>query len=162
MRNIYLSKDTGKYAIDQTDADFFVEFTNMTNALKILFSDTISVYTTRIDTVFSMAFAVVAPDHKDVHSVITAAQKKECETYIESSKNKADQERTQEGKEKTGVFTGSSIINPFSGEKLPLWIGDFVLGNYGTGAVFGDAHDERDFEFAKKYGIPLKVSIIPE
>ena len=86
----------------------------MTNGLKILTSDTISVYTTRIDTVFSMAFAVIAPDHKDTLKFIISENKKACEEYMQSSKNKADIERTGEGKEKTGVFTGSYVINPFS------------------------------------------------
>ena len=114
MRNLYISQDTNKYAVDQTQEDFFIEFTNMTNALKILTSDTISVYTTRIDTVFSMAFAVIAPDHKDTLKFIISENKKACEEYMQSSKNKADIERTGEGKEKTGVFTGSYVINPFS------------------------------------------------
>lgn len=101
MRNLYISKDTGKYAVDETDEDFFIEFTNMTNSLKILFSDTISVYTTRIDTIYSMAFAVIAPDHKDTLKFVADAQKSDCVKYIESSKNKADIERTGDGKEKT-------------------------------------------------------------
>ncbi len=101
MRNLYISQDTNKYAVDQTAEDFFIEFTNMTNGLKILTNDTISVYTTRIDTVFSMAFAVIAPDHKDTPKFITSENKKACEAYIETAKNKADQDRTQEGKEKT-------------------------------------------------------------
>ena len=75
-------------------------------------------------------------------------------------RGKSDQDRTNDGKEKTGVFTGSYVINPYNDEAVPLWIGDFVLGNYGTGALMAvPAHDERDFEFAKKYNIPLKISI---
>ena len=79
----------------------------------------------------------------------------------QKTQEESDIERTKLDKQKTGVFTGSYVINPFNNEKLPVWIGDFVLGNYGTGAVFGDAHDDRDFVFAKKYGIPLKISIVP-
>ena len=75
-------------------------------------------------------------------------------------RGKSDQDRTNDGKEKTGVFTGSYVINPYNDEAVPLWIGDFVLGNYGTGALMAvPAHDERDFIFAKKYNIPLKISI---
>ncbi|MDD2907867.1 MAG: leucine--tRNA ligase [Candidatus Gracilibacteria bacterium] len=120
----------------------------------------IRVYTTRIDTVFGMTYAVLAPDHKDVMEFITTEQKEVCLKYIEDSAKKSDQDRTQDDKEKTGVFTGSYVINPFNGEKVPLWIGDYVLGNYGTGAVMAvPAHDERDFEFAKKYDLGIKCSI---
>lgn len=121
----------------------------------------VEVFTTRIDTVFSGAFVVVAPDHPRAHEYIHADHKKECEKYIKKTGEESDIERTKLDKQKTGVFTGSYVINPFNNEKLPVWIGDFVLGNYGTGAVFGDAHDDRDFVFAKKYGIPLKISIVP-
>lgn len=121
----------------------------------------VEVFTTRIDTVFSGAFVVVAPDHPRVQEYIHADHKKECEKYIKKTGEESDMERTKLDKQKTGVFTGSYVINPFNNEKLPVWIGDFVLGNYGTGAVFGDAHDDRDFVFAKKYGIPLKISIVP-
>ncbi len=121
--------------------------------------DHIHVYTTRVDTVYSMAFAVVAPDHPKVQDFIAPEQREVCEDYIRNTKAKTDLDRTNDGKDKTGVFSGSSVINPYNGESVPLWIGDFVLGTYGTGAVFGDAHDERDFEFANKYGIPLKQSI---
>ncbi|MBS8122445.1 class I tRNA ligase family protein [Candidatus Vampirococcus lugosii] len=120
----------------------------------------ISVYTTRIDTVFGMTYAVVAPDHKNINNFIKKDFEKDCFDYIEKSKNKSDLDRTT--KEKTGVFTGSYVINPFNDEKIPLWIGDYVLGNYGTGAVMAvPAHDERDFEFAKKYGLEIKKSIAP-
>ncbi|MDP2089986.1 MAG: leucine--tRNA ligase [Candidatus Gracilibacteria bacterium] len=125
------------------------------------FDKYIRVYTTRVDTVFSMAFVVIAPDHPNVYDFITEDYYTECEAYIEKANSKSDQDRTQDDKEKTGVFTGSYLINPYNNEIVPLWIGDFVLGHYGTGAVFGDAHDKRDFLLAKKYHIPLKVSIIP-
>ncbi|MFA6080100.1 MAG: alpha/beta fold hydrolase [Candidatus Gracilibacteria bacterium] len=121
----------------------------------------IEVFTTRIDTVFSAAFVVIAPDHPRVNEYILPEEKKECGKYIKKTQEESDIERTKLDKEKTGVFTGSYVINPFNKEKLPVWIGDFVLGNYGTGAVFGDAHDDRDFIFARKYGIPLKQSIAP-
>ncbi len=123
----------------------------------------IAVYTTRVDTVFGMSYAVLAPDHPNVIDFITDAQKLDCLTYIEASKSKSDQDRTQDGKEKTGVFTGSYVINPFNGESVPLWIADYVLGHYGTGAVMAvPAHDERDFAFAKKYDLPITPTIYPE
>jgi len=120
----------------------------------------ISVYTTRIDTVFSMAFVVIAPDHPRVFDFVTEENYTDCEEYIEKSNSKSDQDRTQTDKEKTWAFTGSYVINPYNNEKIPVWIWDFVLWHYGTWAVFGDAHDERDFIFAKKYKIPLKQSIV--
>ncbi len=119
----------------------------------------IRVYTTRIDTVFGMTYAVIAPDHKDIQEFITDAQRVECEKYITDSKNKSDLDRTGT-KEKTWVFSGSFVINPFNGEKVPLYIWDYVLGNYGTGAVMAvPAHDERDFEFAKQYNLSIKESV---
>jgi len=123
-------------------------------------SKKISVYTTRIDTVFGMTYAVLAPDHIDVESFITDKNKEVCEEYIRISSQKSDQDRTQDDKEKTGVFTGSYVVNPFNGKEVPLWIGDYVLGNYGTGAVMAvPAHDERDFVFAKQYDLEIIESI---
>ena len=123
----------------------------------------ISVYTTRVDTVFGMTYAVLAPDHKDVDKFITKEYEKQCKEYIEESKSKSDQDRTQDDKEKTWVFTGSYVINPFNWKKVPLWIWDYVLWNYGTWAVMAvPSHDERDFEFAKKYNLEIKQSIKPK
>jgi len=120
----------------------------------------IRVYTTRIDTVYGMTYAVLAPDHPSVADFITPDQRAVCEKYILDAKAKSDQDRTAENKEKTGVFTGSYVINPYNGESVPLWIADYVLGSYGTGAVMAvPAHDERDFEFAKKYGLEVRQSI---
>jgi len=126
------------------------------------FDEKLTVYTTRIDTLFSAAYMVLAPEHPLVYKITTDEQKKEVEKYKEYALLKSDLERTDLAKEKTGVFTGAYAINPINGEKIPIWIADFVLASYGTGAVFADAHDERDFEFAKKYDILLKASIRPE
>ena len=121
----------------------------------------ISVYTTRIDTVFGMTYAVLAPDHKNVEKFITDEQRQACEEYIEESKRKSDLDRTSDNKEKTWVWTGSYVINPFNGEKVPLWIWDYVLWNYWTWAVMAvPAHDERDFAFATKYNLPIKKVIV--
>jgi leucyl-tRNA synthetase len=87
----------------------------------------IRVYTTRVDTVFGMTYAVLAPDHKDVEDYITEENREACEKYISDANSKSDQDRTADDKEKTGVFTGSYVINPFSGKEVPLWIGDYVL-----------------------------------
>jgi leucyl-tRNA synthetase len=121
----------------------------------------IKVFTTRIDTIFSGTYLILAPEHPIVSEITTSEQKADVEKYIEETKKKTEIERTSLEKNKTGVFTGVYVINPATGEKIPVWISDFVLANYGTGAVFADAHDERDFEFAKKYNIPLKISIKP-
>jgi leucyl-tRNA synthetase len=79
-----------------------------------------------------MTYAVLAPDHVDVMDFVTDEQKQACLDYIDESNKKSDQDRTQDDKEKTGIFTGSYVINPFNGKEVPLWIGDYVLGNYGT------------------------------
>ncbi len=123
-------------------------------------SKSIRVYTTRIDTVFGMTYAVIAPDHKDIGNFITDEYFTECEEYIEKANSKSDQDRTQDDKIKSWVFTGSYVINPFNWKEIPLWIADYVLWNYGTWAVMAvPAHDERDFEFTKKYKLEIIESI---
>lgn len=123
-------------------------------------SKSIRVYTTRVDTVFGMTYAVIAPDHPHAEDFITEEQKASCEAYIDESNKKSDLDRTELNKEKTWVFTGSYVVNPFNGKEVPLWIGDYVLGSYGTWAVMAvPAHDERDFEFAKKYDLEIIQSI---
>lgn len=120
----------------------------------------IRVYTTRIDTVFGMTYAVLAPDHKDILDFITPEQSKICQNYIQESVKKSDQDRTQDDKEKTWVFTWSYVINPYNNEKVPLWIADYVLWNYWTWAVMAvPDHDIRDHEFAKKYKLEIKEVI---
>ena len=108
-----------------------------------------------------MTYAVLAPDHPHVVEFITNEQKVLCEAYITDAKSKSDQDRTNEGKEKTGVFTGSYVVNPYNGESVPLWIADYVLGHYGTGAVMAvPAHDKRDFLFALRYNLPIKTVVV--
>lgn len=120
----------------------------------------IEVYTTRIDTVFGMTYAVLAPDHPKVWDFITEKQKEICQKYIDEASQKSDQDRTADTKEKTWVFTWSYVINPFNNQKVPLWIWDYVLWNYGTWAVMAvPAHDSRDFDFAKKYGLDIEKVI---
>lgn len=118
----------------------------------------ISTYTTRIDTVFGITYVVLAPEHELVSKITTKEQKKEVEEYQAKTQKLTDIERQSLEKEKTGVFTGAYAINPFNNKKVPIWIADYALLSYGTGAVMAvPAHDERDFEFAKKY----KLEIIP-
>ncbi|MDD5071314.1 MAG: leucine--tRNA ligase [Patescibacteria group bacterium] len=124
--------------------------------------EAIPVFTTRIDTIFSGTFLILAPEHRLVQKITTNEQKKEVNGYIKKVASMSDLERTELNKNKTGVFTGTYVINPATGDEMPVWISDFVLVGYGTGAVFADAHDERDFEMAKIYNLPLKVSIRPK
>ncbi|MDB5163470.1 MAG: leucine--tRNA ligase [Candidatus Saccharibacteria bacterium] len=126
-------------------------------------SDTpITVFTTRADTIFSAAFIVLAPEHPLVAKITTKAQQSAVEQYAKQTAGKTDLERQEDEKEKTGVFTGAYALNPANDEKLPIWVADFVLAGYGTGAVFGDIHDERDFEFLQKFDIPARVTVIPD
>lgn len=118
-------------------------------------------FTTRIDTIYGVTYAVVAPEHPIVGKIIV--KNDSLKEKIEAMKNTDIIERTAEGKEKNGIDTGWHVINPVNGEKVPLWIADYVLMNYGTGAVMAvPAHDERDFTFAKKYNLPMKVVINPK
>jgi leucyl-tRNA synthetase len=123
---------------------------------KKVFSDyeTITAYTTRPDTLFGATYFVMSPENPLLKKIVSADQKKEVEKYIKKSAKKSDMERTELNKEKNGVFTGAYVINPVNNEKLPIWIADYVLMSYGTGAIMAvPAHDERDFEFAEKYEI---------
>ena len=116
----------------------------------------IEVFSTRPDTIFGVAALVLAPEHELVKQLITPEHENEVEAYIEKISHKSDLERTDLAKDKTGVFTGSYVVNPVSGEKLPIWIADYVLNSYGTGAVMVvPAHDERDHEFAQKFDLPI-------
>lgn len=116
-----------------------------------------TVFTTRPDTLFGATYCVLAPEHALVAEITTADQKEAVEAYINSVKMKSDLERTELAKEKTGVFTGAYAVNPVNGERLPIWIADYVLATYGTGAVMAvPAHDERDYEFASVFNLPMK------
>ena len=118
--------------------------------------DIINVYTTRPDTLFGASYMVLAPEHTLIHSIVTDEQRSKVEAYIEETKKKSDFDRTEVNKDKTGVFTGSYAINPFSKEKIEIWIADYVLISYGTGAIMAvPGHDERDWEFASKYNLPI-------
>lgn len=116
----------------------------------------IEVFTTRPDTIFGAACMVLAPEHELVEKLTTADQKEAVEAYVKEVSHKSDLERTDLAKNKTGVFTGSYVINPANGEKVQIWIADYVLASYGTGAIMVvPAHDERDFEFAQKFDLPI-------
>ncbi|MED3725696.1 leucine--tRNA ligase [Priestia filamentosa] len=119
--------------------------------------ESFTAFTTRPDTLFGATYAVLAPEHSLVEKITTAEQKEEVTSYIDKVKTKSDLERTDLAKEKTGAFTGAYAINPVSGEKMPIWIADYVLATYGTGAIMAvPAHDERDYEFAQAFDLPIK------
>lgn len=114
------------------------------------------VFTTRPDTLFGATYAVLAPEHPFVKEISTDEQRHAVEAYLEEIKNKSEIERTDVSKEKTGVFTGAYAINPVNNNKIPIWISDYVLMTYGTGAIMAvPAHDERDYEFATKFSLPI-------
>jgi leucyl-tRNA synthetase len=121
----------------------------------------IAVFTTRPDTVYGVSYVVLAPEHPLVSQVTTTAQSAAVNAFIEEVKNQSEIDRTAEDKPKRGVPTGGKVINPFTGEEVPIWIADYVLYEYGTGAVMGvPAHDERDFKFAQQYQLPIKQVIL--
>ena len=139
MQRNWIGRSEGAYIDFQTEA-----------------KENISVFTTRADTLYGVTFMVLSPEYPTISNFIKKEQRAECEAYIHSASQKSDLERTNLSKTKTGVWTGSYAINPLSGKKIPIWISDYVIMSYGSGAVMGvPAHDERDFEFAKKFGIDI-------
>lgn len=133
-----------------TEVEFEVEKTG----------EKLPVFTTRVDTMYGVTYCVLAPEHPMVKEIL--AENPSIEAEVEAMKNADMIERTAEGKEKNGVFTGRYVVNPVNGKKVPLWIGDYVLMNYGTGAVMAvPCHDERDFAFAKKYDLEMIPVIYP-
>ena len=126
------------------------------------FLDTIKVFTTRVDTIFGVTAIVLAPEHPLVEKLVIKNYEEKVEEYIRESKKKSEFERTKIEKEKTGVFTGAYCVNPVNSEKVPIWIGDYVVATYGGGAVMVvPAHDKRDYDFAVKYNLPVRQVISP-
>jgi len=124
--------------------------------------DTLRVYTTRPDTLYGATYVVIAPEHPAVERLTTTEQAEAVKAYCEKASFKSDRERTEDAKSKTGVFTGAYAINPVNGAKVPVWVADYVLVSYGTGAIMAvPAHDERDYEFAKEYGIDIIAVVDP-
>ena len=133
-----------------TEVDFKVKGTNYI----------FTVFTTRADTLFGCSYCVLAPEHPLVEKITTPEQKAAVDEYIKRCQTKSEMERTDLNKDKTGVFTGAYCINPINGEEVPVYIGDYVLASYGTGAVMAvPSHDQRDYEFAKKYNLPIRKVI---
>ncbi len=116
----------------------------------------VEVFTTRPDTIFGVSFVTLAPEHELVAQITTAAQKKAVDEYVTFAKNRSERERMADVKKITGVFTGAYVIHPFTGKQIPIWIGDYVLAGYGTGAVMAvPGHDSRDYAFAKHFDLPI-------
>ena len=119
-------------------------------------NDSFVVFTTRCDTLFGATYCVLAPEHVLVEKIVSGEQKEAVEAYRKECATKSDLERTELNKDKTGVFTGAYAMNPVNGKKIPIWISDYVLASYGTGAIMAvPAHDERDYAFAKKFGLEI-------
>ena len=122
----------------------------------------ISVFTTRADTVMGVTYVTLAPEHPLVSAITTDEQKDAVDEYVKTTSSRSDLDRTA-SREKTGIFTGGYAIHPISGDRIPIWVGDYVLGSYGTGAVMAvPAHDARDFEFAQKFGLDVKWVVEPQ
>ncbi|QGY45191.1 leucine--tRNA ligase [Maribellus comscasis] len=147
MQRNWIGKSTG------AEVDFEIE-----NSGKNL-----RVYTTRPDTLFGATYMVIAPEHEWVNEITTSDKKDAVETYVKAAALKSDLDRTDLAKEKTGVFTGRYAINPVNNKKIPIWVADYVLMGYGTGAIMAvPAHDTRDFEFAKEFDIPVVCILDPK
>ena len=156
---------TGQYKTEQTDE---IRYARVVESLKKYFvprfsvSQNIKVFTTRIDTIFSGTFLVLSPEHPIIEKLSDYIENiKEVKKFINLVKNKSEIERLDKNNKNGIRLEGIKAINPATDEEIQVWASDFVLGDYGTGAVFADAHDQRDFDMAKKYKIPLKVSVAP-
>jgi leucyl-tRNA synthetase len=126
-------------------------------------TDSLTVYTTRPDTLFGATYMVIAPDHRATRQIASPDRRAEVNAYADAAARKSDLERTALGKQKTGVFTGAYATNPLTGNAIPVYTADYVLGAYGTGAIMAvPAHDERDFEFAKAYDLPIVEVVSPD
>ena len=148
----WIGKSIGAHVKFKVDGDFH----NCENGVCSIEEKSFTVFTTRCDTLFGATYCVLSPEHKLVDEITTPEQKEEVKNYKEACAKKSDLERTELNKEKTGVFTGSYAINPVNGVKIPIWISDYVLVTYGTGAIMAvPAHDERDYAFAKKFNLDI-------
>src|SRR5206468_4489284 len=124
--------------------------------------EVVRIYTTRPDTLFGATFMVLAPEHPLVERVTTEKHRARVREYVEKARKETEIERLSTEREKTGVATGGFAINPVNGEKIPIWVADYVLISYGTGAIMAvPAHDERDFEFAKQFNLPIRTVVRP-
>jgi len=154
MQRNWIGRSEG--AIVRFPLDVRAESANADSAKAIAEGDCLEVFTTRADTLFGVTYMVLAPEHPLVREISSAAQRAAVEAYVEAAARKSDLERTDLAKDKSGVFTGAHAVNPLSGERIPIWVSDYVLISYGTGAIMAvPAHDGRDWDFAKKFGLPI-------
>jgi len=158
MQRNWIGRSEGANVIFKVDkSSLNINDCNQKNDLEI------EIYTTRPDTLFGATYMVLSPEHPLVEKLTTPEQKKAVADYIEKAARKSDLERTDLAKEKTGVFCGAYAINPVNDQKIPIWIADYVLISYGTGAIMAvPAHDERDWEFAKTFNLPIILVVAPE
>ncbi|MDR1391650.1 MAG: leucine--tRNA ligase [Clostridiales bacterium] len=158
MQSNWIGRSTG------VEINFKIDEINTLNSPKLMSENFLTVYTTRPDTIFGVTYIAIAPEHPDIFKIIHGKQNEsECRIFIEKAKLQSEIIRTSSETEKDGVFTGSYAINPINEEKIPIYITNYVLCDYGTGVVMGvPAHDTRDFEFAKNYNIPIKTVIYPK
>jgi len=125
--------------------------------------ETLEIFTTRADTVFGVTFMVLCPEHKYIQELTTVEQKKQVQEYVSWAKNRSERERLAEVKKVSGVFTGSYAINPINKERIPIWVSDYVLSGYGSGAIMAvPAHDSRDFAFARHFSLPVRQVVVPK
>ena len=156
-----LLEDLDKVDWPQSTKDMQRNWIGKSNGADVVFriKDTdkeFTVFTTRCDTLFGATYCVMSPEHPFVNEITTAEHKAEVEAYQKEASMKSDLARTDLNKDKSGVFTGAYAINPVNGKEIPIWISDYVLASYGTGAIMAvPAHDDRDYEFAKKFGLPI-------
>ncbi|MBI3396477.1 MAG: leucine--tRNA ligase, partial [Spirochaetia bacterium] len=145
---------------DGAEVDFPIKASGTKKAPK----QNLRIFTTRPDTLYGVTYMVVAPEHPVVASITTKAKAKAVEAYVEAARRKSDLDRTMGAeKEKTGVFTGGFALHPLTGEQIPIWVADYVMMGYGTGAIMAvPAHDERDFAFAKAHKLPIKQVVKPK
>ena len=147
-------KDAQTNWIGRSEGASVVFFTQTNNEISESYA--IEVFTTRPDTIFGASFMTLAPEHELVQKITTSAQKEEVENYIDYTSKRSERDRLSDVKNITGAFTGAYAIHPFSGEAIPIWIGDYVLAGYGTGAVMSvPCGDQRDYDFARKFDIPI-------
>jgi len=157
MQRNWIGRSTGALI------DFKIDKSIYGDNAKNLSEENISIYTTRPDTIMGVTYMVLAPEHRLVREITTTDKLNEVETYIKETALKTEIERTAEGRKKTGCFTGAYVTNPYTNKKIPVWIADYALVDYGTGAVMAvPAHDQRDWEFARAYDLELIQVIAPE
>jgi leucyl-tRNA synthetase len=158
-------KESQRYWIGRSEGTslrFKIQDAGLKTSDSQLTTEEIEVFTTRPDTIFGVSFVTLAPEHELVETLTTAENKKAVDDYVNVSKNRSERERQADVTKISGVFTGSYVMHPFTGKQIPIWVGDYVLAGYGTGAVMAvPAHDERDFKFANYFGLPLPQVIEP-